>query len=102
MTKLDGQTNITAETRLFDEIRSILVENYHKYGKAAIVVYTPLEGPMAYTYEKEGFTTKGVFRGEYTKRNLKNLVNHLTRNSDDFVDVSTNSLYSYKFSAKNV
>lgn len=101
-TSLDNQTNITAESKLFDEIRRILVSNYHDYGKASVIVYTPMEGPMAYTYEEEGFTVKDVFRGNYTKKTLKNLVNQLTREPDDFVGVSTKSLYSYSFFAKEV
>lgn len=96
----NSQTNITPESRLFSEIRTILVDNYYQYGQASIVVYVPLEGPTAYTYKKEGFTVKGVFKGDYTKRNIKNLVDLLTRESDDFVEVSTKRPYSFVFSAK--
>ena len=93
----NSQTNITPERKLFSEIRDILVDNYHQYGKASIVVYIPLDGPTAYTYKKEGFTVKGVFKGDYTKRNIKNLVDLLTVESDDFVEVSVKGLHSFEF-----
>lgn len=96
----NSQTNITPESKLFSEIRGILVDNYHKYGKASIVVYIPLDGPTAYTYKQEGFTVKGVFKGDYTKRNIKNLVDLLTSKSDNFVEVSAKRPYSFVFSAK--
>ena len=91
---LDGQTNITPESRLWDEIRSLLI---HSSSPTAITVYLPNEGPLNYSYTKDGFLKKGVFKGEYTKRNLKNLVNIVNRGEYSFAKVSSKSLYSYSF-----
>ena len=93
MTTLD---RTTGEDRLFDEIRRILISL--PTDTATITVYIPLEGPTPYSYVVNGKTVKGVFEGDYTKHNVKSLVNIVKRGKYDLVKVSSAGLYSYHFS----
>ena len=94
---LDNQTTATttAEDQLFTEIRQILV---NLPAGSYVVVYLPLEGPVTYSYKNNNLNVKGVFDGDYTKRTLKNLVNIVRRGVYSFAEVTSNGLYSYRFS----
>ena len=92
-TSLDNQA-----TDLLNEILEILIPNWNKHGTSSVIVYMTLEGPMAYTYEVEGEIKKGVFKGDYTNRTLKTLVNILEKDVNSSVIISPKTLYSYRLS----